>query len=54
MRAPVVIIGGGISGLAAATRLQAHGIPIAILEAKRRLGGRIYTIREGRVPRFRR
>jgi len=41
---PVIVIGGGIAGLAAAARLAGHGIPIKPLEAKPRLGGRIHTL----------
>lgn len=41
----VIIIGGGISGLAAASRLK--GCNVTLLEAKDRLGGRIHTIRSG-------
>jgi len=39
----VIVIGGGISGLAAASKLGAAGIPVLILEARNRLGGRIFT-----------
>lgn len=41
----VLIIGGGISGIAAASRLYEYGIhDITILEAEDRLGGRVHTI----------
>eukprot|EP00088_Acartia_fossae_P071817 TRINITY_DN9951_c0_g1_i14.p1 TRINITY_DN9951_c0_g1~~TRINITY_DN9951_c0_g1_i14.p1 ORF type:complete len:521 (-),score=104.07 TRINITY_DN9951_c0_g1_i14:166-1695(-) len=44
----VVIIGGGISGLSAATRLLEHGISnFTILEASERLGGRMYSVDYG-------
>jgi monoamine oxidase len=39
----VVVIGGGISGLAAAAKLGGAGIPVTILEARDRMGGRIFT-----------
>jgi protoporphyrinogen oxidase len=39
----VIIIGGGIAGLAAAANLQPG--TVTLLEAKERLGGRIYTRR---------
>lgn len=44
----VIIIGGGISGLAAAVELVENGIRnIVILEAQNRLGGRIFSIPAG-------
>jgi monoamine oxidase len=42
--APVLIVGGGIAGLSAATRLKEHGVPVLVLEGRDRLGGRIHTI----------
>ncbi len=41
----VVIVGGGIAGLAAARELTQRGVPCTVLEAGDRLGGRIDTIR---------
>lgn len=38
-----MIIGGGISGLVAAYELSKSGQPVAVLEARQRLGGRIHT-----------
>jgi renalase len=38
---PVVVIGGGISGVACARRLHDAGIPVRILERSHRLGGRM-------------
>src|SRR5262245_35986774 len=47
----VVIIGGGIAGLAAARELARRGARVTLLEARARLGGRILTHHaEGRVP----
>ena len=43
--APIVIIGGGITGLAAAWELQQHGIEYVLLEGSARLGGKIMTER---------
>lgn len=44
-RKVVVIIGGGISGLRAASVLKRHGVDVVILEARDRIGGRICTSR---------
>lgn len=37
----VIVIGGGLAGLAAATRLQADNIPFLLLEASEAVGGRV-------------
>ena len=41
---PVIVIGGGISGLACAHRLQQSGIPVRLLEASSYPGGVLATI----------
>ena len=43
---PVVIAGGGLSGLAAAVGLSSHAIPVLLLEQRRTLGGRAYSFRD--------
>lgn len=42
--ADVIILGGGVAGLAAAQRLSTAGVDWILLEARDRLGGRIATI----------
>lgn len=41
----VVIVGGGVAGLAAAGRLTEAGLRVVLLEARTRLGGRVWTER---------
>jgi oxygen-dependent protoporphyrinogen oxidase len=43
MKSHVIIIGGGISGLAAAHRLSEQQVQVTLLEASPRLGGTIHT-----------
>jgi len=38
-----IVIGAGISGLAAAQALQAKGLEVTVLEARDRIGGRVWT-----------
>lgn len=45
-RTEVIVIGAGIAGLAAATRLAESGLFATILEARNRCGGRIFTTRD--------
>lgn len=42
----VIVVGAGAAGLAAAGRLTRAGVNVLILEARDRVGGRIYTHRE--------
>lgn len=46
----VIIIGGGIAGLGAANELLKNGCVVTVLEARKRFGGRIHTIRQGKLP----
>lgn len=39
----VIVVGAGIAGLAAATRLAAQGVEVTVLEAEARVGGRMTT-----------
>ena len=39
----VLVIGGGVAGLTAAGELTGAGLQVTLLEARNRLGGRIYT-----------
>jgi monoamine oxidase len=49
-RKSALIVGGGISGLAAALELARNKISVRLIEAKDRFGGRIHTIHSGPVP----
>ncbi len=40
---PVVIVGGGLSGLAAGVHLASRRIPVVVLEQKPAAGGRAYS-----------
>ena len=44
----IIIIGGGLTGLAAAWELEQLGADYTLIELKRRLGGSIRTVREHR------
>ena len=48
--APILVIGAGAAGLAAARVLTAAGRPVRILEARDRIGGRIHTLRHASLP----
>jgi hypothetical protein len=46
-RAEVLVVGGGLAGLATLDRLVKAGRDARLLEAATRLGGRIFTVRDG-------
>lgn len=43
----VVVLGGGIAGLVAAYELKRAGYRVTVLEARDRIGGRVWTVRGG-------
>lgn len=49
-QAEIIIVGAGIAGLAAASKLQAAGRTVLVLEARDRIGGRIHTDHTWSVP----
>jgi monoamine oxidase len=46
----VIVIGAGVAGLTAAGMLRDAGVHCVVLEARDRVGGRVYTIRDARAP----
>ena len=49
-QADVVVVGAGVAGLAAASRLVEAGTSVIVLEARDRIGGRILTARDDQLP----
>jgi polyamine oxidase len=49
-RSDVVVVGAGVAGLSAARRLEAQGHRVTVLEARRRIGGRVSTDRSWGRP----
>jgi monoamine oxidase len=45
----VIVAGAGLAGLTAAMELHRQGAAVTVLEARNRIGGRVFTIREGFV-----
>jgi monoamine oxidase len=43
----VVVLGAGLAGLSAARALQQKGASITVVEARDRVGGRVWTLRDG-------
>ena len=46
----VIVIGAGLAGLAAASKLEAEGFSVLVLEARNRMGGRAYTHKIAGTP----
>src|ERR1051325_5197813 len=49
--ASVVVAGAGLAGLAGARALAARGANVTVIEARNRVGGRVWTIRDGVAER---
>ena len=49
-KADVLVIGAGMAGLAAASRLRKEGAQVIVLEARERAGGRVWTNRSLGIP----
>jgi phytoene dehydrogenase-like protein len=47
---PVLVVGAGMAGLAAARSLVDAGLRVRIIEARDRIGGRVYTDRDWGTP----
>jgi monoamine oxidase len=46
-RPAVLIVGAGLAGLAAAHELERRGCGVTVVEARDRVGGRVWTLRDG-------
>lgn len=47
----VIVAGAGLAGLAAARELEARGAAVTVVEARSRVGGRVWTLRDGFAAR---
>ena len=45
----VAVVGAGVAGLAAMRELESRGLRVRVIEARDRIGGRILTMRDGRL-----
>ncbi len=50
MRSPVVVIGAGVGGLAAALDLASRGVPVLVLEKEAAPGGKMRQVAPGSRP----
>jgi len=48
----IIILGAGLAGLSAAMTLRHHRYDVTILEARERIGGRVYTVPVSEEPRL--
>jgi monoamine oxidase len=48
---PIVVAGAGLAGLSAARALEARGAAVTVAEARDRVGGRVWTLRDGFAER---
>jgi monoamine oxidase len=48
---PVIVAGAGLAGLSAARALEARGAAVTLVEARDRVGGRVWTLRDGFADR---
>ncbi len=46
----VAVVGAGVSGLAAAAFLRERGLSVVVLEARERIGGRVWTLDDASAP----
>ena len=50
MEFDAVVVGAGVAGLSAARKLSAAGLKLAVVEARERIGGRIFTLHDPLAP----